>query len=101
MIAAFFGNADQSLQMLDTGDNGPFDLDQVTMTAWVMPTAHTIAPGSLGYAAEMIIMNKEVRILYHSTNALLWALAFGFERSSLTSNRCCINHICRAPGRLV
>ena len=45
---AFFGNADQSLQMLDSGNDGPFDLDRVTMTAWVMPTAHTIAPGSLG-----------------------------------------------------
>ena len=55
---AFFGVNDQSLQILDPGDS-PFDVDQVALSAWIMPTAHTIAPGARGYAAEAIIFNKE------------------------------------------
>ena len=55
---AYYGSADQSLQMIDPGDS-PFDITQVTLAAWIMPTAHTIMEGSTGFAAEMIIFNKE------------------------------------------
>ena len=33
---AFYGNADQALMVIDEGES-PFDVDQVTMTAWIMP----------------------------------------------------------------
>ena len=55
---AYFGVEDQCLQVVDPGESD-FDVDYITMSAWVMPTAHTVQPGGLGYANEAIIFNKE------------------------------------------
>ena len=57
---AYYGAEGQSLQIIDRGEaDFPFDLQLITMAAWLMPTAHTIADEGVGYHNQAIIFNKE------------------------------------------
>ena len=79
---AYFGVEDQCLQVADPGESD-FDVDYITMAAWVMPTAHSKIATLSRFVALCISLTLKASLFQPSCRA---GLATPTRRSSSTRN---------------